>query len=174
MPSYRSRLASRILPDRRVMLCALALCALLGCQKKPRSLRQIEAEIRELPALYLTAETGKEVLAPIDEGVFIDEETGELIEFPSESPVWIDPVAEGSTPMCHVLYHAHQILTGWIQQHPDSFPPIVIHISDGESQDVDKRETFLPDEGTDGGDQIIAIHFWKKVGLVKGKDDRIY
>lgn len=66
-----------------------------------------------------------------------DEETGELIEFPSESPVWIDPVAEGSTPMCHVLYQAHQILSQWIQQHPDSFPPIVIHISDGESQDGD-------------------------------------
>ena len=66
-----------------------------------------------------------------------DEETGETIEFPSESPIWIDPVAEGSTPMCHVLYHAHQVLTQWIQQHPDSFPPIVIHISDGESQDGD-------------------------------------
>jgi len=66
-----------------------------------------------------------------------DEETGQMIEFPSESPIWIDPMAEGSTPMCHVLYHAYQILTQWIQQHPDSFPPIVIHISDGESQDGD-------------------------------------
>jgi len=66
-----------------------------------------------------------------------DEETGEMIEFPSESPIWVDPMAEGSTPMCHVLYHAYQILTQWIQQHPDSFPPIVIHISDGESQDGD-------------------------------------
>ena len=66
-----------------------------------------------------------------------DEDTGQWIEFPSESPIWIDPVAEGSTPMCHVLYHAYQILSQWIQQHPDSFPPIVIHISDGESQDGD-------------------------------------
>jgi hypothetical protein len=66
-----------------------------------------------------------------------DEDTGEVMEFPSESPVWVDPVAEGSTPMCHVLYHAYQLLSSWIQQHPDSFPPIVIHISDGESQDGD-------------------------------------
>jgi hypothetical protein len=66
-----------------------------------------------------------------------DEETGEIIEFPSESPIWVEPVAEGSTPMCHVLYHAYQILNQWIQQHPESFPPIVIHISDGESQDGD-------------------------------------
>jgi hypothetical protein len=66
-----------------------------------------------------------------------DEETGEIIEFPSESPIWVEPSAEGSTPMCHVLYQAYQILNQWIQQHPDSFPPIVIHISDGESQDGD-------------------------------------
>ena len=66
-----------------------------------------------------------------------DEETGQWMEFPAESPIWVDPVAEGSTPMCHVLYHAYQVLSQWIQQHPDSFPPIVIHISDGESQDGD-------------------------------------
>jgi hypothetical protein len=66
-----------------------------------------------------------------------DEETGQWMEFPSESPVWVDPMAEGSTPMCHVLYRTHQVLSQWIQQHPDSFPPIVIHISDGESQDGD-------------------------------------
>ena len=66
-----------------------------------------------------------------------DEDTGEMMQFPSESPVWVEPVAEGSTPMCHVLYQAYQILSQWIQQHPNSFPPIVIHISDGESQDGD-------------------------------------
>ncbi len=66
-----------------------------------------------------------------------DEETGEMLEFPSESPVWVEPTAEGSTPMCHVFYQAYQTLNQWIQQHPDSFPPIVIHISDGESQDGD-------------------------------------
>ena len=68
---------------------------------------------------------------------FTDEETGEVMQFDSEVPVWVDPVAEGSTPMCHVLYLAHQILSKWTQEHPDSFPPIVIHISDGESQDGD-------------------------------------
>ncbi len=68
---------------------------------------------------------------------FHDEETGETVEVPTDSPVWVDPVAEGSTPMCHVLHYAHSLLEPWIAQHPDSFPPIVIHISDGESQDGD-------------------------------------
>jgi hypothetical protein len=66
-----------------------------------------------------------------------DEETGEMIEIPCEMPVWVDPVAEGGTPMCHMLYHTHQILADWIGRHPSSFPPIVVHITDGESQDGD-------------------------------------
>jgi len=66
-----------------------------------------------------------------------DDETGEMLEIPSENPVWVDPLAEGSTPMCHVLHYAHGVLSQWINQHPHSFPPIVIHITDGESQDGD-------------------------------------
>jgi hypothetical protein len=65
------------------------------------------------------------------------EETGEMIEVPCDVPIWVDPVAEGGTPMCNMLYMAHGILSDWIQQHPHSFPPIVVHISDGESQDGD-------------------------------------
>lgn len=66
-----------------------------------------------------------------------DEETGEMIEVPCEVPVWVDPMAEGGTPMCHMLYRTHEILSQWIAQHPRSFPPIVVHITDGESQDGD-------------------------------------
>jgi hypothetical protein len=66
-----------------------------------------------------------------------DEETGEILEVPTDNPVWVDAVAEGSTPMCHVLHRAHGILSQWIAGHPHSFPPIVIHITDGESQDGD-------------------------------------
>ncbi|MBO5438203.1 MAG: VWA domain-containing protein [Thermoguttaceae bacterium] len=69
--------------------------------------------------------------------VIPDEETGEVIQIPCEVPVWVDPVAEGGTPMCHMFYHAHELLSVWIQEHPYSFPPIVVHITDGESQDGD-------------------------------------
>jgi hypothetical protein len=66
-----------------------------------------------------------------------DEETGEMLEVPCEVPVWVDPKAEGGTPMCHMLYRAYEILSEWIARHPRSFPPIVVHITDGESQDGD-------------------------------------
>ena len=66
-----------------------------------------------------------------------DEATGQMFEIPCEVPVWVDPKAEGGTPMCHMLYYTHQILSDWIRYHPRSFPPIVVHITDGESQDGD-------------------------------------
>lgn len=66
-----------------------------------------------------------------------DEETGETMEVPYDSPIWVDAIAEGSTPMCHVFHMAYGILESWIRQHPHSFPPIVVHITDGESQDGD-------------------------------------
>ena len=82
-----------------------------------------------------------------------DEVTGEMIEIPCESPVWVDPRAEGGTPMCCMLYHAHQILAEWIGRHPRSFPPIVVHITDGESQDgnpipyADAIKSLATDDG---------------------------
>ncbi len=66
-----------------------------------------------------------------------DEETGEILEMPATKRVWVDPKGEGGTPMCQVLYQAFEILEKWIEEHPTSFPPIVIHITDGESQDGD-------------------------------------
>ncbi len=65
------------------------------------------------------------------------EEGGEMISVPCDVPIWVDPIAQGGTPMCNMLYLAHGLLADWIRQHPDSFPPIVVHITDGESQDGD-------------------------------------
>jgi len=66
-----------------------------------------------------------------------DEETGEIIEMPAQMPVWVDAKAEGGTPMCNMLHMAFEMIEGWISSHPDSFPPVVINITDGESQDGD-------------------------------------
>jgi hypothetical protein len=70
---------------------------------------------------------------------FCDEDTGEEMEAPVETPVWVEAKAEGGTPMCTVLYQAYGIVEQWIKEHPKSFPPVVIHITDGESQDGDPR-----------------------------------
>lgn len=55
----------------------------------------------------------------------------------SRRPIWIEPRGNGGTPMCGAFDLAGSTVAAWIQQHPGSFPPIVINITDGESTDGD-------------------------------------
>ena len=63
--------------------------------------------------------------------------------------------------MCHMLYKAHELLSQWIAQHPRSFPPIVVHITDGESQDGDPipyAEAVKALATEDGGVLLFNCH----------------
>lgn len=62
---------------------------------------------------------------------------GGLVEQTVRFPIWIDAVAENGTPMCAALAQAQQVVAQWVADHPDGFPPIVLHITDGESGDGD-------------------------------------
>jgi hypothetical protein len=48
---------------------------------------------------------------------------------------WFDGVAEGGTPMNTAFLHVAKALDSWVKDHPNSFPPVVINITDGESTD---------------------------------------
>jgi hypothetical protein len=63
--------------------------------------------------------------------------------------------------MCRAAGEAKRILEGWIAKHPDSFPPIVINITDGESNDGDPTELLksLTNLSTsDGNVMLFNIH----------------
>ncbi|WP_322778197.1 VWA domain-containing protein [Frankia sp. Cas4] len=49
----------------------------------------------------------------------------------SRLPVWIEPVFGYRTPMCQAIATAGEHVYEWAASHPDSFPPIVINITDG-------------------------------------------
>ena len=49
----------------------------------------------------------------------------------SRQPIWIEPAHGYRTPMCEAIAVAGQHLYEWAASHPDSFPPIVINITDG-------------------------------------------
>ena len=66
-----------------------------------------------------------------------DDGAGGIAEVKVKFPVWFDAKAAGSTPMCEALKMAHTTLTAWVANHPYSFPPIVINITDGEATDGD-------------------------------------
>lgn len=46
-------------------------------------------------------------------------------------PVWIKPKSGGSTPMTEAFSKALEIVRDWVANHPNSYPPIVINITDG-------------------------------------------
>ena len=52
---------------------------------------------------------------------------------------WIEPRAGGATPMCEALAYAYSLVDTWCRDldHRDSFPPIVINITDGVGNDSD-------------------------------------
>ena len=49
----------------------------------------------------------------------------------SRVPAWIDPYHGFRTPMCQAIATAGSYLYGWANAFPNSFPPIVINITDG-------------------------------------------
>jgi uncharacterized protein YegL len=53
---------------------------------------------------------------------------------------WFTPVAASLTPMGSALDLCAEILTDWTDQHQNSFPPIVINITDGEQTDCENDE----------------------------------
>jgi hypothetical protein len=64
-----------------------------------------------------------------------DDGAGGVVDY--RLPIYFDPVADSGTPMCAAFRCAHDILEKWVQSHPNSFPPIVINITDGEPTDGD-------------------------------------
>ncbi len=72
----------------------------------------------------------------------IDDGAGGLVEQKIKFPVWFDPTANNGTPMRQALSIAQGILRKFLAQHPNCFPPVVIHLTDGESTDGDPTDAM--------------------------------
>jgi len=91
----------------------------------------------------------------------VEDGAGGLVEEMVKFPIWFDPVSNGGTPMRKTMEMAHRIISGWLSQHPGCFPPIVIHITDGESTDGDPAEAMqrLTElESDDGNVLLFNVH----------------
>ncbi len=87
--------------------------------------------------------------------------TGGLVEQKVKIPVWFQATADGGTPMCRATMEAQRILEEWVGQNPAGFPPIVIHITDGEATDGEPTERIrsLTNLATaDGNVLLFNIH----------------
>ena len=91
----------------------------------------------------------------------IPDGAGGLVDCRKKIPIWFDPIADAGTPMCRAAAEAGQAIEAWLSQNPDCFPPVVIHITDGESTDGDPqgRIRALTDAtSSDGNVLVFNIH----------------
>lgn len=75
----------------------------------------------------------------------VSDGAGGLVEVSFEMPIWVEPTARNGTPMARALDQAHGLVSQWLSAHMDSFPPVVINITDGEPDDYDRRAGTAPD-----------------------------
>jgi hypothetical protein len=86
---------------------------------------------------------------------------GGLVDQEVKFPIWVEPVANGGTPMSNALNRAQSVVSGWLNEHPGCFPPVVLNLTDGESTDGDPT---LPAEAVrelasaDGSTLLFNLH----------------
>ncbi len=89
-------------------------------------------------------------------------DAGRLYEWTSVVDTYIDPVANGGTPMGTALVQADRIVESWLTAHARSYPPVVFNVTDGEADNGD--DPFSPamaiqgHAGEDGAALLFNIH----------------
>jgi hypothetical protein len=64
-----------------------------------------------------------------------DDGAGGIIDQKIKFPVWFDATGSGGTPMCAALTKAAEAAVEWCDSHPTSYPPTILHVTDGQSTD---------------------------------------
>ena len=93
----------------------------------------------------------KQVLSPIsqvqqatirveDRTKKVSDGAGGLVDVAVKFPVWVDEYASGGTPMLTALVAVAQELAQWCDNHPNSYPPIILHITDGVPTDSETNQ----------------------------------
>lgn len=86
---------------------------------------------------------------------------GGFIEVNVKFPVWVEPFSRGHTPMRQVFEEAYTVLSRWVEEHPDSYPPTVINLTDGQSNDgkvAEAAEALRSLSTNDGNVLLITLH----------------
>lgn len=92
---------------------------------------------------------------------------GGLVDSVAKMPVWLKPTANGGTPMCAAFGRVKEVLAKWTAERALSYPPTVIHITDGESTDGDPSAIAeeIRKTGTEDGDALLFnVHISSKGG----------
>lgn len=87
----------------------------------------------------------------------IDDGAGGIVQQSVKFPIWFEPHASGGTPMCQAITKTAEELVAWCDSHPNSYPPTVLHITDGESTDGDPEELTTQLRQIHTGDGMVLM-----------------
>jgi hypothetical protein len=95
-----------------------------------------------------------------DREMMVDDGEGGLVKTLVKFPIWYRkpaPETMGGTPTCAAFDYVRNVVTPWCDSHPGSFPPMVIHLTDGEASDGDPEPhaEALRAVGTDDGRLLL-------------------
>ncbi|MBB3837655.1 hypothetical protein FHS57_001652 [Runella defluvii] len=82
-------------------------------------------------------------------------------EMKEEVNIWVEPYAEGLTPMKKAFDISCTYLQEWVKAHPESFPPMVFNITDGVATDISTYSELVEASdriksiSTDDGDTLL-------------------
>ena len=86
---------------------------------------------------------------------------------PVRFPLWFEPAGDGRTPMCAALEQASTIVAGFLLEHPETVPPIVINITDGMANDgipLEQAGKLRQLSSLDGDVLLFNLHLSEKAG----------
>lgn len=88
----------------------------------------------------------------------VPDKAGGLVSANMDMPIWIEPRAENGTPMAEAFEKAYALIEKWVGENPNSFPPIIMNVTDGEPNDPAKAKsaaTKLMSLGTSDGKALL-------------------
>ena len=87
----------------------------------------------------------------------VDDGAGGVIEQNIKFPIWFEPHANGGTPMCESFRFVAQVVSDLCDAHPESYPPTILHVTDGESTDGNPEElaSLLRQIKTNDGEVLL-------------------
>ena len=106
----------------------------------------------------------------------IPDGAGGVLETEVETPIWLEPEADNGTPMHEAFERAAEIVENWISKKPNSFPPIVINITDGEASHpdltADNARRIMNFQTTDGAALVFNLHISNKKNIFTLPNDK--
>jgi hypothetical protein len=98
--------------------------------------------------IHSISEIGEKPIRIEERGKKVDDGAGGVIEQKTKFPIWFDPTSAGGTPMRAALTKTMEIVADWCDSHRGSYPPTILHVTDGQSTDG------VPEDVADGLRQI--------------------